>query len=117
VNSDAYANEVELPPHLFGITPEAIRAMKFIPRAKTSRVTRTLVSRFAEDGSGRQTLISRWPDGLCNDNALFKTPMAWVEREGEVCWIVRIGYEDGEAYQVIPPDRLGGEGGNACSIR
>jgi hypothetical protein len=141
VNSDAYANQVELPPHLFGIKPETIRAMPFHIEEVVASVGPDGASYFVmegdrifpsgqdfachahsgvairRDGSGRQTLISRWSDRICHDNARFETPMAWVERDGEVCWIVRIGYEDGEMYQVIPPDRLGGEGGEACSIR
>lgn len=141
VNNDAYANAFQLPPQLFGIKPEAIRAMKFMIEKVVASVGPDGANYFVLEGdrifphgqdfacnahsgvairrdrSGRQTLISRWTDDLCNDQARFQTPMAWVERDGEVCWLVRIGYEDGDAYQVIPPDRLGGEGGNACSIR
>jgi hypothetical protein len=66
--------------------------------------------------SGAQRLLRSWGEYSCEGMQIFETPLAWLERDGQVCWVMELAYEDGIGYSVTTPDRLTASS-PSCTIR
>lgn len=76
-------------------------------------------SAVVQEASGDTRAVGSWSYLICDELFIRHSPLAILERGGEMCWLEEFGYEDGLRYVMTPPGVINDQGNESsqCAIR